>query len=584
MYDLEMRIMDVLCNMEEAGHAVDWDALCEQEAYGAPFEEAMTNAARSALGKMAGEDLSQLNLRSAPQMRELLYGKLGMHTTRKTKSGELSTDQTALEALSRQHPPIKKALEVREVHNLANRLDKWAHQYSVSYDKRVHASFNQVVAGDLPGMDSGAAIGSGRFSANDPSVQQLPKEWRWSVFPKVDVWNEEHWAEVVTRAVFGKHYWTGNFRDFMVCDLDSYIFGFDFSQIELRCLAGMAKEPYLIDAFARGVDIHKATAAMMLGLELLLVDDKARAKGKTINFGIVYGMGAQLLAEQLAIEVFEAEALLAQYMSAFTKVEGWIANRKQFGLNRGYVETYFGRKVTLWDLQSNIPKVRSKGERLCVNAPIQGTAADIMKIVMLKVRAVLETRGWWMTKVRMVNNIHDALVFDVHNSVNPNELRDLLRPAVEIEIPEFPEIVADWEIGQRWGSTAKWKYDVESFFDGSHWVLPSDTKSPAPAPEPSPEPVAAPPRVAPAEPQVLMVELSTMPTQEGWKQFLTMVKDRPGDRVIVLRTPDGELQMEQTPTDLTPEHAGRISLLLGGARVYYPTKVDASALSEGITL
>jgi DNA polymerase-1 len=283
-------------------------------------------------------------------------------------------------------------------------------------------------------MDSGEAVGSGRFSANDPSIQQSPKTWRWSTFLDVDPRNPEHWKEVVARSDFGEHYWEGNFRDFLIASPDSYLLTFDYSQIELRMLAGLAAEPYLIEAFKQRRDIHTATASLMLGMEESRVSSEDRSKGKTINFGIVFGMGAKLLAEQLAISVPEAEALLAQYMSAFTNVGDWIERQKRFGLAAGFVTTHFGRKVTLWDLQSQNFVIRGRGERLCVNAAVQGTAADAMKISMVKIRNAMERVGWWGKEVKMVNNVHDFLIFDVSNSVYPNVLREMLVPCVEWDV------------------------------------------------------------------------------------------------------------------------------------------------------
>ena len=226
IYEVEMRVVRVLCDMEDAGHAVDWAGLREAYAVGLPFEMEMQIAAKTLLSEMAGEDLSALNLASTLQMREVLYDKIGLSTPRRTAKGEMSTDAIALEALSREHSAVKKVLEVREVHNLTNRLDKWITEYSGDHDDRAHPSFNQVV------------VPSGRFSANDPAIQQLPKKWRWTVYPKVDPWNEDHWAQVLNQTTFGKHHWAGNFRDFLVAAPGCYLLGFDYSQIELRALAG----------------------------------------------------------------------------------------------------------------------------------------------------------------------------------------------------------------------------------------------------------------------------------------------------------------------------------------------------------
>lgn len=582
IYNLEVQTMELLCDMEDAGHATDWDALNEQQEFAAPFEEHMKKAARDGLTIMSGQDQSGLNFNSAPQMKKLLYGEMGLTTTRLTKKGEPSTDAVALEALSRDYPAIKKILEVREVGNLKNRLKKWAEEYSIAHDRRVHANFNQVV------------VGSGRFSANDPSIQQLPKEWRWTTLLKdgLDIWEEDkfnHWLDVVNHpdTTFGKHYWGGNFRDFLCAGEGTYLLFFDYSQVELRALAGMSQEPYLIDAFNRGIDIHTATAAMMLGKELDKVTKKDRAKGKTINFGIVYGMGAKLLAEQLAITVDEAQELLDKYMSAFTKVSGWVSGMKAFGKTYGYVETHFGRKVTLWDLQSEYFSIRSKGERLCVNAPVQGTAADIMKISMLRAKKALEDRGWWMTKVRMINNVHDALTFEVDNDINPAELRALLTPQVTWSIPNFPEIVADWDIGQNWGQAKAWKNEAVEFVDGV-WTIADDEAVEAAVeeyqndPDPTPQ---QPENWHENDAEFVFIDMSMMPTRMMLNALVGAVEENPGDSVLTLSLPEGEVTLEKYPTSLTGEELVRV---LGGSGVatVRSTKadLDIAALAAEVEL
>lgn len=584
MFDLEMKIMPELCDMEDAGHAVAWEAIQQAHAMGVPFEEEMKTAAKAMLSEQAGEDLSGLNLASTPQMREVLYGKLGLTTTRTTDKGELSTDAIALESLSREHPAVKKVLEVREVHNLTKRMDKWLTEYTAAHDGRVHASFNQVV------------VGSGRFSANDPAIQQLPKDWRWTVFPKVNAWKDDHW-EVVTsnpdRAVPGRHWWGGNFRDFMIAGPDCYLLGFDYSQVELRALAGMSKEPALLKAFNDGVDIHSTTAAMMLSIPLDSVTDKTRAIGKTMNFALVYGMGEQSLSERLAISYAEAERLYAQYFSAFTLVTDWMDEQKRHGKSLGYVETAFKRKVTIWEFQSSFRSVYNKGERLCVNAPVQGTAADLMKFAMLRAMNALKARGWWMSHVRIVNNIHDALVFEVSNEVHPDELRDLLRGAVVWDVvgadgSVFPKIVADWELGQLWGSCEKWKEQPVEFLNG-RWRLVDETGSAESAPPLEEVPVeqeSEPVREVPETPEALVVELEDMPGREAFGEFLTYLTSHPGSTIVTLRTPEGEVDLTDYATCVTPEdHQGHISLMLGGARVYRPVEqIDMDALSEGMEL
>jgi DNA polymerase-1 len=614
IYDLEMRVMPMVADMEDGGHAVDWEELNMALAFAEPFKAQMIESTRKLFAQM-GEgigvqlDTTNLNLNSAPQMRKLLYEDLGLEVTRMTKGSDKnppqpSTDKIALEGLSRKHIPVKKLVEVKQVGNLAGRLKKWSSEYSIAYDARVHASFNQVAGGDFGGDNEGAAIGSGRFSANDPAIQQLPKRWCWTTLPNPDVNNKEHMAVLREKTEFGKHYWEGNFRDFMVAGPGCSLLGFDYSQIELRALAGLSGEPSLLAAFNEGRDIHTETASMMLGIPADQVTSKERGKGKTINFGIVYGMGAQLLAEQLAISEAEAQALLDQYKSAFTKVDGWMKEQKNRGLSLGFVETYYGRKVTLWDLQSPNRQVRSKGERLCINAPVQGTAADIMKIAMVRARNALIERGWWMTKVRVVNNIHDALLFEFDNDINPAELRALLEPQVVLDINGFPKIVVDWEIGKKWGSNKKWEDETPVFDEAAgHWTLAEETELGASADSVSEDELDAlaeaeealensfmavvneqAAAVAPPEPELLIVEVTDMPSKEQFDTFLAFMQAHEGTNVVTFKTPDGEVELTNFPTGITMEHAGRVSLLLGGASVRQKINATTDELSEGLEL
>lgn len=579
--DMEHRIMLLLCDVEDDGHAVDWESMTEAYSYADPFLERMTEAARGMLGTMAGEDLSDLNLNSSPQMQTVLYDKIGLSTTRRSKkTGNMSTDKIAMERLSREHPAVKKVLECREVKNLRDRMKKWTTQYAQSHDRRVHASFNQIV------------VDSGRFSANDPAVQQLPKDWRWSVFPKVNVWDDEHWIQVLEKATFGKHYWSGNFRDFMVSAPGTYLMGFDYSQIELRALAGMSQEPSLLKAFDDDEDIHTLTAAMMLGIPVEAVGEKERAIGKTMNFALVYGMSAKSLAERLAISIDEAESLYAQYFANFTLVTDWMKKKKATGLEYGYVETHWGRKVVLWGLQSDNSYQRGTAERLTINAPVQGTAADIMKIAMLKAQKVLQNKGWWRTKVRMINNIHDALVFEADDDIDPAELRAVLEAAVVWKIDGFPKIKADWELGLRWGTgMAKWKDDKHPEWNGERWVLVgADGIVAEPEEDDDDEDLTPEDFETPAEPvreegEQVIVELTSEPEREGFSEFLSLLTNSPGYNVVTLRHPDGELTLEKWPTSLGVEDQNQISLLLGGAKVFSPVDVmDAEAFSEGMDL
>lgn len=603
MFGLEMGILEVVADMEDAGNGVDWVEMRKHQSYAEAFHVSMEHAARKGLGQMAGRDLSALNFGSSKQMQDLLYGQaegqLGLRTTRLTKSGAMSTDAIALEELSREHPAIKKALESREVKNLRGRLDKWVGEYSICYDGRVHPNFHQAKASDSYGDDGG--VGAGRFAANDPAIQQLPKKWWWTTSLKADPKNKKHVAIIEEKGTNGKEYWAGNFRDFVVAEDGWYLLGYDYSQIELRVLAGVSQEPALLKAFNEDQDVHTLTASMMLGIPVAQVGEEDRAVGKTQNFALLYGMGAKSLAERLAITMDRAKELYAQYFAAFTLVTSWMEKARRDGIRKGYSETHFGRKYVIWELQNSNKAIYSKGERVCVNAPIQGGAADYMKIAMLRASKALKERGWWMTKVKMTNNLHDALTFEVHNSLDPREVREVLQAAVVFPVKGFPKIKADWELGQKWGSCPKWTdQDVE--FDGTNWRLVDVTTSGASGGSGATAPTEPEPVVVKEIPEkvtdvplrehngeeviaALVVEVSEMPEKEAFYKFVDLLSDNPGETVVIFRTPEGDAELDAFGTSLGVADQGRISMVLGGAQVYQPREaVDTASLSEGLSL
>lgn len=496
IYGMELSTARLLVDMAEDGHAVDWEAIEEYYTLAVSFEEHMKDSARALLLKQWEQGLDEttaaylaeetpdeetkvqagslqetrdffknLNLASVPQMRLALYEHLGLDTHRRTDKGEKSTDAIALNRLAQEYGAIKRVLEVREVGNLKGRLKKWVTEYHTASDDRVHASFNQVV------------VAAGRFSANDPAIQQLPKEFGWHSLDPVkakqaglDLSKPEVLAALETSPLqHGTHYLAGNFRDFLIAGPGCYLLVFDWSQVELRMLAGLAGESVLVEAFNEGRDIHTATAAMMFGIPEAEVGS-LRKKGKTLNFGLVYQMGPDLLAEQLAISVSEAEDLMETYFHTFPHVRTWFSEAKFLGGQFHYQQTYFGRRVPIHEYDSPHFSVRSKAERLAINVACQGSAADYAKISMLRCQKVLQERGWWRTHVRMINNLHDALTFEVNDDVDPNELRDLLIPCVTWQVPAspmswwqakaFPAMEVDWEIGTKWGSLTHWGSEV----------------------------------------------------------------------------------------------------------------------------
>ena len=261
VYMVEMQILVLMAQAEEYGVGVDWAGIQKAYAQYQSFRPKFETKVREEFAAMTVDpELKELartaNFGSAVQMRKLLYNGLGMKTTRTTNSGEMSTDAKALEALSRKHPAVRSLLSLREIDNMGRRLKKWLAEYSDCFDKRVHPSFNQV------------RVASGRFAASDPAIQQLPKDWFWHV--------DDENAEGVN----GETYWSGNFRKFIVAGENKTLCTFDYSQQELRVLAGITGEPTFVKAFAKNEDPHKATASMLFNKPVRDVTKEDRQTGK----------------------------------------------------------------------------------------------------------------------------------------------------------------------------------------------------------------------------------------------------------------------------------------------------------------
>lgn len=623
LYKVEMEILQVLCDMEDYGVKYDWAFYRRAADRGKVFLEKMNKDIQAELSEMVGHQVS-VNLGSPAQIGDILYGKLGMKTTRFTKatknSGDkkMSTDAIALAGLAKQYPVVKRILQWKEMRVLLNRyLDKYEKEYAYADDGMAHPNHMQC------------AVISGRFAVSDPPYQQSPKKYHY---------------ELNTGEVFEL-----NFRDGIIAPKDHYIIGFDYSQQELRAFAGEAQEQGLIDAFNNGEDIHSKTASMMLGIPIEQVGPDERKIGKTLNFGVVFGMQAASLAERLVISKEEAKTLLDQYFAAYPSIAVWSERQVQFGRSHGYVESRFGRHIPIWEFESTDRWIYQKGERLCVNAIIQGSGTgDVPKIAMVRVHKAIKKAGL-QDKIHLAMNIHDALEFYVHRSIRPEDVIKLLEPAVIFSVPGWPKMEAEWHIGVKWGSVKEIRLNEngELVVEGVKVVetnnsgldeegeggdmpeLPQvDTealrafiKAPkkedsAPGPHSCTEgpgsegkcvvcglkankithaekPVHIDPPVVIApvvqtpvdeDPKKVIVEITDMPEDTAFRRFLMIMRDKPGKNTVKLRTPEGDLDLGLN-TGISPNDQAQISMIIGGAKVYYaPDDIDVSALSVGLKL
>ncbi|HLI24107.1 MAG TPA: DNA polymerase, partial [Acidimicrobiales bacterium] len=362
LYDeVERPLVRVLAKMELAGIRVDVDALR------ALAGELAAEARRleGEIQELAGE---RFMVNSTKQLREVLFGKLGLTPQKRTKTG-YSTDAQSLERLRGQHPIVEALLRYREVEKLRSTYGE-SLLAEVAADGRIHATFNQTVAR------------TGRLSSDRPNLHNIP-----------------------VRSDEGRR-----FRSAFVPAEGCQLLVADYNQIELRVIAHLAEDPGLIEAFRTGTDIHTVTAARIYGVEPAQVTLAMRSKAKMVSYGLAYGMESYGLAQRLAIEVEEAAQILRAYFEGFPNVRAYMDRVVAEARDRGYTETLFGRRRLIPELQSNRYQIRAAGERQAMNAGIQGLAADVFKVALVRLDARLEEAA---LASRLVLQVHDEVILEV---------------------------------------------------------------------------------------------------------------------------------------------------------------------------
>lgn len=360
-------------------------------------------------------------------------------------------------------------------------------------------------------------------------------------------------------------------------------------QQELRVLTGITQEPTFANAFANGEDPHKATSAMLFSKSPNTVTKEERQIGKTINFALLYGMGARAMSEQLAISKEEAESLIDTYKSRLSNVGTWDAKSRAFGVTNGFVTSWFGRHMPLWAASNPDPYVRSGAERLAVNAQIQGGAADYTKLAMIRAWGALKKAGLWGNdKVMLTMNQHDSLTFEVSDDLDMNEIRGILQEAVvfdarqmfpKMQIPVFPRFDVDWELGKTWGGSVGWPLEVEATRTESGWAIEGkedsvDVREWDRVEEDTSISVQA----LELPPETLHVIITAKEqNKSAIIAFGQLVKSNPGDTVVCL-TMKGQTHKLGNTTSLSKKDASRISMALGGAEVVERTQEEMNEL------
>ena len=399
---MEEPLVKVLVDLEFEGINIDVDFLNE---YSLVLEKEINDLEKS-IHQMAGVPF---NIASPKQVGEVLFEKLEIpYRWSKTKSGQYSTNEEKLAELAGAHDIVNEILKYRGLTKLKSTYVDALPKMVNPRTGRIHSSFNQALAA------------TGRLSSNNPNLQNIPV--RTPEGAKVR-------------------------KAFIPRDKDYVLLAADYSQIELRIIAEISDDKAMLEAFQKGQDIHSATAAKVFEVPYEEVTREQRYRAKTVNFSIVYGAGATNLSRQLNIKRNEAKELIAQYFKQYQGLKKYMESVVEGARKDGYVTTLMGRRRYLRDIDSKSSLARSNAERIAVNTPVQGSAADLIKIAMVNIHKVFKERNF---KSRMVLQVHDELVFDAHK----DEL-DIIKPIIEDKMKNaMPKlnvpILVEMGVGEHW--------------------------------------------------------------------------------------------------------------------------------------
>ena len=397
--EIEGPLIYTLGDIERNGVLIDSEKLNEQS----KELEAKILKLEQKVQKSAGEDF---NLGSPKQLQEILYEKLGLPVIKKTPKGQPSTAESVLQELSMDFPIVQDILSYRAISKLKSTYTDKLPKMVNSNTGRVHTSYHQAVTA------------TGRLSSSDPNLQNIP-----------------------IRSEEGRR-----IREAFIAPDGYKILAADYSQIELRIMAHLSRDQGLMDAFAKGQDIHQATAAEIFSINIDEVTANQRRSAKAINFGLIYGMSAFGLSKQLKITRAEAQNYIEQYFDRYPQVKHYMDETKQSAKKMGYVETVFGRRLYLGDIESSNYQRRQYAERSAINAPMQGTAADLIKMAMILLHQKIKEESF---EAKIIMQVHDELVIEV-NENQSDELSEITT-SVMSEISKLDvDLKVDADIGNNW--------------------------------------------------------------------------------------------------------------------------------------
>ena len=400
IYELEIQTSEALFRMERNGVRIDAGELARQSNDLGTRILQLENEAYEIAGQ-------QFNLSSPKQLGEIFFDKLGLPVVKKTATGARSTDEEVLEKLAEDYPLPAKILEHRSLSKLKGTYTDKLAQMALPSDGRVHTHYAQAVAV------------TGRLSSNDPNLQNIP-----------------------VRTPEGRR-----IREAFVAPEGKLIASADYSQIELRIMAHLSGDEALLQAFRQGLDVHRATAAEVFGVELDQVSSEQRRYAKVINFGLIYGMSSFGLAKNLGIETKAAAAYIDKYFQRYPGVKRYMDETVELAHSQGYVETVFGRRLYLPEINGGNGPRKKAAERAAINAPMQGTAADLIKKAMVAVQARLDAER---PNIKVIMQVHDELVFELPQAEQDwvrSEIPALMAGVADLHVPLLAEIGfgPDWE-------------------------------------------------------------------------------------------------------------------------------------------
>ena len=398
--DIEMPLLPILSNIERNGVLIDAKRLLK-------LSEELEIELKSIQKECYKLTKKEFNLNSPKQLQEILYVDLKIPVSKKTPTGKPSTDEDTLQFLSASHKLPKLILDFRSLNKLkTGYTDKLPLQISEKTG-RIHTSYQQAITA------------TGRLSSTEPNLQNIP-----------------------IKSPQGK-----KIRNAFIAEEGKKIFAADYSQIELRIMAHLSRDENLLKAFTNKIDVHSFTASEIFDIDIKKVSPEDRRAAKAINFGLIYGMSSFGLSKQLGIGIPEAKEYMDIYFRRYPKIKNYMNEIKQFAKENGYVETMHGRKLYLPEINSKRAQIRNYAERTAINAPVQGAAADIIKIAMIEIDKWLMQKK---SKTKIIMQVHDELVFEIHEDDINQEVKNIvniMQDCVSLDLP----LEVNYGIEDNWG-------------------------------------------------------------------------------------------------------------------------------------